>query len=98
MKPQVYLSKLKSKFPSAKIYIDNSPIFGLNYKNVPHYRGRWEGKNKREATEAGVSRHKKCICGNHSIAGHKERWKFPKYKRKNMRHKKEFATQEDEFM
>ncbi len=39
-------------------------------------------KTKSEQTE-GQYKNKRCVCGIHSISGHKQKWKYPKWKKKS---------------
>lgn len=39
-------------------------------------------KNRKEQTE-GQHKSKPCLCGIHSVRGHKQKWKYPKWKKKS---------------
>ena len=77
MEIKVWISKAKSK--GYYIHYDsNGELDNLvkgSYKSM-------DALTKRERTE-GHHKKKPCICGTHSISGHKEKWKYPKWKKKS---------------
>lgn len=81
MKDKILLDKFRSKFKRpVKFY---KYQLGNEEKILIEVGGLKSGevKTKAERTE-GQHKKKRCICGGHSVRGHKQRWKYPKYKRK----------------
>jgi len=52
--------------------------------NLSSVKKEQQPKTKREMHEL-QHKTKRCICGLHSVKAHKERWKYPKRKRKRVK-------------
>ena len=72
----VWISKAKSK----GYYLSYDANGILNNLVKGSYKPM-DALTKRQRTE-GHHKKKACICGTHSIQGHRERWKYPVWKKR----------------
>lgn len=88
MKSEIYARKLNEKYgfnavgdiipkgTTPFIRQDEFTIKGGKFKQL---------ENTKKGNPRQHSKKKKCLCGNHSIPGHKEKSKYPKWKKKSRR-------------